>query len=100
MENLCSDAVVTVDSVTRLQTRVRFTKSTLLHDVICAQLVDQIQTMFALAQVQNHTARGRGDLLERRMKLKPGIVDQRAKHVASNVFSMNEIGRASCRERV
>src|SRR5215207_1176391 len=89
VEDLCSNAVVTIDSVTRLQTRVWFTKSTLLHDVICAQLVDQVQTVFSLAQVQNYTAPFSGDLLQRRVQLKSGVVNQRAKHVASKVFSMN-----------
>src|SRR6185369_8131243 len=54
-------------TVTCFQTRVSFTDSLLLHEVVRTQLIDQVQTMFALAQIETDAARRSRDLLERRM---------------------------------
>src|SRR5687767_2846199 len=89
MENLRPYAVVAIDSVTCFQTRFSLAESALLHHAISTQLIDQIQTMLSLAQVEDHSTCLSGNLFERRMKLKAGVVDQRAKHVARDVLSVD-----------
>src|SRR6266550_5812336 len=76
MKYLCSDAVISIGAIARLQTRFALANVAFLHDRISAQLINQVKTVFSLAQIKDHTSPGRSDFLQRRVQLKPRVVYQ------------------------
>src|SRR6266545_5563997 len=89
MKYLRSDSVIAVHAVTSLQAGFTLAHSFLLHYRVSAQLIYQVQTVLALAQIKNHPATGSGDFFKSSMQLETGIIDQRPKHVAGNVLCMH-----------
>jgi len=75
MKYLRAHSVVAIYSVTGFETRFAFTDVFFLHYGISAQLIHEIKTVFALAQVQDHSLRGSGDFLQCRMQLKASVVN-------------------------
>src|ERR1700730_7202487 len=76
VKDLCSDAVVSIQSVAGFDARFLLAEAALLHQRVGAQLMHQIETVLALPQIENHSPSGAGDLFQRRMKLKSRVVDE------------------------
>src|SRR5882724_3844624 len=89
MEDLRPNTVVAINSITGFQACLTLAQSALLHNIVGAQLIDEIKAVVALAQIQNYTARLTCDFLQRRMKLKAGVVNQRSKHITGYILSMD-----------
>src|SRR5882724_997447 len=89
MKYLRAHSVIAVDAVACFEARFTLAHGFLLHHRVSAQLIYQIKTVLTLAQVKNHALTGGGDFFQSSMELKPGVVDQGAKHIAGNVLCMH-----------
>ena len=89
MKYLGPDSVITIRAITGFQARFALADRFFLHHGVSAQLIDQIEAMLALAQIKHHATAGGGNFFQRRVQLKAGVVDQRAKHVAGDVLRVH-----------
>ena len=61
MKYLRPNSVIAIDSIASFQARLALGNGLLLHHRVSAQLIYQVQTVFALPQVKNYSPPGGGD---------------------------------------
>src|SRR6266540_2461498 len=64
MKYLRAHSVIAVDAVAGLEARFTLAHGFLLHHQVSAQLIYEIKTVLALAQVENHPLTGGGDFFQ------------------------------------
>src|SRR6266511_4553938 len=75
MKYLRTYSVIAVHAVTSFQAGFTLAHSFLLHHCISAQLIYEIQTVLALAQIENYSLTGSRDFFQGGMQLETGVVD-------------------------
>src|SRR3989440_855422 len=89
VEYLRADAVVPVFAVAGLDAGLVLRQALLAHELVRAELVDEVEVVVALAQIEYDAAPRRRDALKGGVQLESRVVYERAEHVAGHVLGVD-----------